>query len=203
MSRCMSWLKSGLPLAAAGLLSVLAVSPVCGQTPPNAALQARAKMMHQRSGTIGQGYRPRTAIVYQQTARINAQALNQYGKTCPDVSTATAKEHLSEIQRNVAAAQAEVKKLGEEIRSDAALKPHVESMEKHYANAMEQCRMMEKTVTKDGVETVKMCECCQNIDKELQAAQKEHRAMLKKLGIEAPVREDQPAAEKKTEAAAK
>jgi len=91
------------------------------QTPTNAALQARARMLerHKQSGSIGNGYRPWSAWTYQQSARTHTQALNAYGQNCKQLPAATAREHLTAIQQNVAATRKEIAKLGDEAAKEA------------------------------------------------------------------------------------
>jgi molecular chaperone DnaK (HSP70) len=155
---------------------------------PNAALQARARFLegHQRSGSMGNGYRPWSAWTYQESARRHAEALNTYGKHVKQLPAATAKEHLEEIRKNVTASKAEIAKLGDEAAKEADVKNHVDALTKYLMECEQLCASMEKTIGKDGVETVKMCAHCSGLIEKLTAAEKEHRALLKKLGLEPP-----------------
>lgn len=154
----------------------------------NAALQARAKMQqrHQQSGSIGGGYRPWSAWTYQQSARTHTQALNAYGQNCKQLPAATAREHLSAIQQNVTATRKEIAKLGEEAAKEAGVHEKVVALQKHLEECEKLCGMMTKTITEDGVETVQMCAHCSGLEAKLKAAEVEHEALLKELGIAPP-----------------
>ncbi len=146
--------------AAVGMIALLAIAQFAeAQTPTNAALQARAKMQqrHKQTGSVGGGYRPYSAWTYQNSARTHAQALNAYGQNCQQLPAATAREHLTEIQKNVTATRKEIAKLGPEAAQEAEVKEHVVALEKHLAECEKLCGMMEKTIGDDGVETVQMC----------------------------------------------
>lgn len=154
----------------------------------NAALQARERMLqsHRQSGSIAGGYRPYSTWSYQNSARTQAQALNAYGESCPQVPPATAKEHLTEIRRNLAAATEEITKVEKEPAKDADVHMHVDAIHKHYEAAAKLCDRMEKAIGEENVDCAEMCACCAGIDKELQAAEAEHQQMLDKIGIKLP-----------------
>lgn len=154
----------------------------------NAALQMRAKMQqrHKQSGSIGGGYRPWSAWTYQQSARTHTQALNAYGQYCKQLPAATAHEHLSAIQQNVAATRKEIAKLGDEAAKEAEVQQRVVALQQHLEECEQLCGMMAKTITEDGVETVQMCAHCSGLEAKLKAAEAEHQALLKELGIESP-----------------
>ncbi len=182
MSRTHSMLVAALLSSAVLVLS--------GQTAiaQNAALQARAKMQqrHQQSGSIGGGYRPWSAWTYQQSARTHTQALNAYGQNCKQLPAATAREHLSAIQQNVAATRKEIAKLGEEAAKEAGVHEKVVALQKHLEECEKLCGMISKTITEDGVETVQMCAHCSGLEAKLKAAEAEHHELLKELGIAPP-----------------
>ena len=158
------------------------------QTPTNAALKARAKMQerHKQTGSIGGGYRPWSAWTYQQSARTHTQALSAYGQNCQQLPAATAREHLSAIQQNVAATRKEIAKLGDEAAKEAEVQQKVVALQKHLEECEKLCGMMTKTITDDGVETVQMCAHCSGLEAKLKAAEAEHQALLKELGIAPP-----------------
>lgn len=158
------------------------------QQTPNAALQARSRFLegHKQTGTIGNGYRPWSAWTYQESARRHAEALNAYGKNVKQLPSATAKEHIEEIRKNVTASKAEIAKLGDEAAREADVKNHVDALTKYLSECEQLCTSMEKTIGQDGVDTVKMCAHCSGLSEKLKAAETEHRALLKKLGLEPP-----------------
>lgn len=178
------------------LLAVIAFTGFVGwsqfaaaqQQTPNAALQARARFLegHNRTGSMGNGYRPWSAWTYQESARRHAEALNTYGKHVKQLPPATAKEHLDEIRKNVAASKAEIAKLGDEAAKEADVKNHVDALTKQLTECEQLCASMEKTIGEEGVDTVKMCAHCFGLTEKLKMAETEHRALLKKLGLEPP-----------------
>jgi len=165
------------------------------QQTPNAALQARARFLegHKQTGSIGNGYRPWSAWTYQESARRHAEALNAYGQNVKQLPPATAKEHLDEIRKNVAATKSEIAKLGDKAVKEADVKNHVDALTKHLHECEQLCASMEETIGKDGVDTVKMCAQCSGLSEKLKAAETEHRALLKKLGLEPPTSTAAPA----------
>jgi hypothetical protein len=154
----------------------------------NAALQARDRMLqsHRQSGSFSGGYRPFSTWSYHNSARTQARALNAYGQNCPQVPPATAKEHLTEIRKNVASATQELSKFTDEAAKQADVKEHVDAIKKHQEVATKLCDRMEKAIGEEKVDCAELCECCQGIDKELKAAEDEHRRLMDKIGIKLP-----------------
>jgi hypothetical protein len=158
----------------------------------NAAQQAQLK----QRGTVGGGYRPYSAWTYQNTARNHAQALYTYGEECERVDPATAREHLTEIKRNVEMAQTELEKIGEEATTQGKLEERIAALRKRYEACAEACGMIETTIGEDGVEKEPLCSHCNSLKKELDGAEAEFKALMKELGIEVPVvsKQEKPAA---------
>lgn len=178
----------GAAFLASGIANDLALAQNRNPGAVNAALQAREKMRssHGQSGTIGGGYRPFSAWTYQNSARMHAQTLNAYGKNCKQLPSATATEHLSAIRQNVAATKAEVAKIGADAAKEADVKEHVDALQKHLAECEQLCSMMEKTIGPDGVQSAPMCTHCSGLEDKLKKVDTEHRALLKKIGIDVP-----------------
>jgi hypothetical protein len=117
---------------------------------------------------------------------VQTQALTAYGESCPQVAPATAKEHLAEIQRNLEASAKELKKFSAEAAQEADVKQHVDKIREHQSAALAKCVEMEQAIGKETVDCAELCACCASIDKELKAAEQEHRKLLEKVGIPAP-----------------
>lgn len=139
---------------------------------------------YNRSGTVGQGYRPLSTWSYQNSARVNAQSLYLYGENCPEVPATTVKEHVSEIRRNVAAANEELNKLDEDTVRNGKIEDEVQSLRQNYQAIEEHCGMAEKCITGSKVDVAELCACCGSLEDELDAAHKTHQQLLDKLGIE-------------------
>ena len=181
-------IRTRLAVSLSAMVLLATVEFAGAQTPTTAALQARARMQqrHKQSGSIGNGYRPFSAWTYQNSARTHAQTLNAYGQNCKQLPPATAKEHLDEIRRNVASSKAEIAKLGADATKEADVKQEVDALTKHLAECEKLCGLMDTTIDKDSVENAKMCAHCSGLETKLKAAEMEHQALLKKLGIELP-----------------
>jgi cytochrome c556 len=173
---------------AAVVLAGLSQFAIAQQQTPNAALQARARMMkqHKQTGSMGNGYRPWSAWTYQRSARRNAEALSTYGQNVQQIPPATAKEHLDEIRKNLAATKSEIAKLGDEAAQEADVKHDVGVLTKHLTECEQLCASIEKAIGEGEVDTEKVCAHCSGLEDKLKAAEAEHRALLKKLGLEPP-----------------
>lgn len=142
----------------------------------------QANPAHQN--VAGRGYRPPTARTYQRTAREHAGALNYYGKTYKALPKETVQEHLAEVKRNVEAAQKEFSKVDAETKKDPEVVKSLKIIHDHHAKALEMCKMAEGESVKDITDTAKLCECCEGMQKELEAAEAEHAKMMKHLKME-------------------
>ena len=143
--------------------------------------------IHRQMGATGKnGYRPMTSRAYQSSARFHSRALNSYGTECQQVPPETAKEHLTQIQTNVAAVKKEIKKIDSETAAKAGIEENVASIMKQLAECEKMCGMADKAIAGEKVETVAICAHCTSIEKQLAAIRKEEDAMLKKLGISIP-----------------
>jgi len=147
---------------------------------------------YSRSGTVGQGYRPLSTWSHQNSARVNAQSLYLYGENCPEVAPATVKEHVTEIRRNVTAANTELDKLDQDTIRNGKIADEVDALRKSYQAIEEHCGMAEKCITGSKVDTGELCACCGSLEDELDKAHHSHQQMLDKLGIES-IEPDAPA----------
>lgn len=154
----------------------------------NAAGQGRQRFLesHQRTGTVGNGYRPYSAWTYQNAAATHARALSAYGEGCKQLPPETAKEHLSEVRRNVAAAKKEVAKLGPDVAKDAELKTMIDSLQKTLTECEELCGHAEGAVGDKEVQSKPFCAHCSSLTSKLEQAKKQHDELIQKLGIPHP-----------------
>lgn len=185
--------SAGYGSVAVGIFALLVMAEAAVAQKPDSGLykpatnsSLRMQQQHQKTGTIGGGYRPWSAWTYQQSARTHTQALNAYGQGCKQLPAETAREHLSAIQQNVVATRKEIAKLGDEASKEAEVHEKVVALQKHLEECEELCDMMAKTITEDGVETVRMCAHCSGLEAKLKAAEAQHHAILKEFGIEVP-----------------
>lgn len=131
----------------------------------------------------GEYFRPHTASAYRRGAIQHAETLNYYGRRYSAVPVETTHEHATEINRNVGAAKKEVTKLGKEAKTNKDIQAHLKAIEGHEAKAAELAKQLEN----ESTDAKTIASCCENIIKELQAAERENEQLKKALGIaEAP-----------------
>jgi hypothetical protein len=130
----------------------------------------------------GQYFRPNTASTYHRGAISHAEALNYYGQRYSKIPAETAKEHTAEIRRNLNAAKKEFTKLEKEANGNKQVEIHLKAIQEHQAKAEEMCKTLEEEAT-DGK---MIATCCQDITKELKAAETENAKLKKALGVEEP-----------------
>lgn len=154
----------------------------------NASGQAHQRFQesHSRTGTVGNGYRPYSAWTYQSSAASHAQALSAYGDRCSELPPETAKEHITEVRRNVVAMKKEIAKLGPDVEKEADLKKSIDALQKTLTECEELCGHAESAVKEKGVDAKPFCAHCSSLTTKLEGAKKEHDGLLKKLGIPAP-----------------
>ena len=153
----------------------------------NAAGQARQRQeSHQRTGSVGNGYRPYSAWTYQNAATVHAQALSAYGEGCKQLPPETAKEHLAEVRRNVAATKKELAKLGPDAEKEADLKKSIDALQKTLTECEELCVHAEAAVGEKEVQSKPFCAHCSSLTGKLEQAKKQHDELIHKLGIPHP-----------------
>jgi hypothetical protein len=133
----------------------------------------------------GQYYLPHSASAYQRAAMEHARALNYYGQNYKSVPKEVTQQHLSEIKRNVDAGKKELAKLKPEAAKDKKLQKPLAAMEAHLAKCDEYCRMLtDEAGKRDGSDSKAICDCCEKIESELQAAEAENDKVKELLGVE-------------------
>lgn len=137
----------------------------------------------------GDAYRPYTARTYQRHAINHAQVLGHYGRTHTAVPVETAKEHATEIRRNLEATQKELAKLSPEIKDDKVALDLIAGIQAHHAKATEACDMLDAECAKPSPEGVTLAHCCTDMVKELQAADELHDKLMQHLGVPVPAQQ--------------
>lgn len=134
----------------------------------------------------GQLYLPHSASAYQRSALEHARTLNYYGRKYKSVPKELARQHTSEIKRNVDAAKKELAKLKAEAAKDKNLQKSLSAMEASLARCGELCRMLDTETSKpDGSNSEAICDCCDEIESELTAAEAENDKIKERLGVPA------------------
>ncbi|HEV7225531.1 MAG TPA: hypothetical protein VGN42_22690 [Pirellulales bacterium] len=131
----------------------------------------------------GQYYLPHSASAYQRAAMEHARTLNYYGQNYKAVPKEITQQHLSEIKRNVDAGKKELAKLKPEAAKDKKLQKPLAAMEAHLANCDEYCQMLtDEAGKRGGSDSEVICDCCEKIASELQAAEAENDKIKEHLG---------------------
>lgn len=139
----------------------------------------------------GDAYRPYTARTYQRHAINHAQTLGHYGRTHTAVPVETAKEHATEIRRNLEATKKELAKLTPEIKDDKVALELLAGIQAHHAKATAACDILDAASAKPSPEGVTIANCCTDMVKELQAADELHDKLMQHLGVPPPAQQKQ------------
>lgn len=132
----------------------------------------------------GQYYLPHSASAYNRSAMEHARVLNYYGQNYKSVPKDVTQQHLTEMKRNVELAKKEVAKLKPEAAKDKRLQKPLAAMEAHLARCEEVCQMLdEETAKEGGSDSEAICDCCQQFEHELKAAEAENDKIKKQLGV--------------------
>jgi hypothetical protein len=140
---------------------------------------------YRSQGSFSRGYRPQMTYSYQQSARAHAQALASQGQSVKKIEPETAKEHVAEVRRNVAAAKKELAKIEMSAAQKAEIVQHIDAMKKHYEAAEKCCADAEHHIADDPKEA-ELASCCVDTDKHLAAAEAEHKKLMELLNIDLP-----------------
>lgn len=131
----------------------------------------------------GSVYRPYTARTYQGHAINHAQILQHYAKTNATIPGDTAKEHVTEVRRNLDKSFAELEKLDQDITKDKEAQTLLAEIKAHHKKADAHCGMLETECLKHTAEGTVVAKCCTDMLKELEAAYVAHDKLLKHLGV--------------------
>ena len=165
------------------LIAVALASPIVID---GGVLSAQALNTRADRKITGQIYLPHSASAYQRSALEHARTLNYYGQNYKAVPSEVARQHAREINRNVDAAKKELAKLKTEAAKDKNLEKSLTLMEKNLARCTELCQMLDGEAGKpDGLKSGMICDCCQEIERELMTAEAENDKLKERLGVPA------------------
>lgn len=164
-------------------LAVLSIVVTAGST-----AQAQKQMYNpSAAGNMGgTSYRPYTARTYSKHTINHAQILQHYAKSGESVPQATAQEHAAEIRRNVDAFGKEIAKFPKEFEKDSEAKKLIDEIREHQAAAAKHCGMLETECAKHMAAGGVVAKCCDDMLKDLRAADEAHDKLMKYLGIAMP-----------------
>ncbi|HET6879453.1 MAG TPA: hypothetical protein VFI31_04840 [Pirellulales bacterium] len=132
----------------------------------------------------GQYYLPHSTSAYHRSAREHARALNYYGQNYKAVPKEITQQHVAEVKRNVDAAKKELAKLKTEAAKDKKLQKPLAAMQAHLDKCEEYCQMLTDEAGKaGGSDNEAICDCCQKLENELEAAEAENDKIKAQLGV--------------------
>lgn len=152
----------------------------------------------------GESYSGQQLRTYQNHARDYSRLLFYSGKTASGPQTAEAQQQVQAIQNNVKLADQALDKIQAAHADDAAVKQVVAKIKQRHAQVAKHCEMLDTECRKESLNGEKICDCCLDIEQELDAAAKETAALLKPIDADrlpAMKRSGDTAAEKPTVAA--
>lgn len=118
---------------------------------------------------------------YRSHAGNHARVLHHYGRKYKSVPKDVAQKETAAIRRNLDSAKKELAELKKNTAGNKAAQEHVKQLDKHYTKCNELCKMLETESAKAETDSVKICECCMGIYKELKAAEGVEEKLRKEL----------------------
>lgn len=116
--------------------------------------------------------------VHQTHARDEARLLKWYSMAEDVPAPIAAQEHAANIRSDLEAARKDYSGLSKKMRSDKTASKHSESIESHLTKAIAACDQLDAECTKGKCNPKSLGSCCSNLDRELDAANAEHRKLL-------------------------
>lgn len=173
-------MKSFITSVALATVVALASSTVMAQTPSRAGYNLNPKTMGYTFGPYTGGTQ-----MYRQHAANHVEVLRHYAEQKTPIPADVAKEHATEIRRNLNKSFADLEKVSVDLKNDKAAQALLSSIKAIHKNADEVCTMLETECLKNVVEGAKVADCCSDMVKQLEAATLLHDQLLKHLGTAA------------------
>lgn len=176
-------LKSGISKTSLLVAAALIVSTLAPLT--YAQRDAGAKAL----GEFGTGFWSTQSV----TRHLNygqgyAQGLHEYASTVQTINPQIAQPTSESLGRTLTASQEDLKALRKELESDKAMKARLDEIEKHLKAAVEHHKAVHAESTKEGGDAQALLDSCNDLIKELEKAQAEHKALLRKLSTTKPTK---------------
>ncbi len=162
-------------LTLAAILGLGLVASVIAEKPRDAGSKARGESYNFWVGE--------TALSH---ARDNARSLYYYGQTQVAVPTAQAQEHVTAVRQNLVTCQKAIGELKKENPDNKDAQTAIAKIEGIHKKVLGHCDQLDKDLSKETAEGVKICACCVNMHTELHAADAEMKSLMKALKIKAP-----------------
>ena len=196
MLRCITNVSLAALLACGAFFSGQSVVAADNQIVPlNHALIGFQPVNNQLPKADPRRYSPPSAM-YQNHARDYSRMLYYYGNSPTGVKPAQAQHLAGEIKKNVELSAKELKDLQVAHAADDKVKEAITKIQQHHKNVLQHCQMIDEECQASKLDTIKICDCCVDIESELKAAISETEALLKHLKLD-----QVPAMRKSTEKA--
>jgi hypothetical protein len=127
---------------------------------------------------------------YQRHAYDHSRVLNSYASGNERVPKAVAQEHAKAIRQNVESSKKAYSRLSEAAKKDAAAAKHLADIHAAHAKVLAMCDMLDAECMKAEGDSVTICKCCADIEKDLKAADEAHDKLMKQLKLEEPKSSD-------------
>ncbi len=129
----------------------------------------------------GEAFSGQQLRTYQNHARDHSRLLYYSGQTADGLQAAEAQRQVTAIQNNVKLADQAVDKIQAAHASNESVKQSVEKIKQRHAQVAKHCDMLESECRQASLNGAKICDCCLDIEQELDAAAKETGALLKQI----------------------
>jgi hypothetical protein len=116
--------------------------------------------------------------VHQTHARDEARLLKWYSMAEDIPAPKATQEHAAKIRSDLEAARKDYGGLSQKMRSDKTASKHLENIEAHLTKAITACDRLDAECAKGKCNPKALGSCCSNLDRELDAANAEHRKLL-------------------------
>jgi hypothetical protein len=120
----------------------------------------------------------------QRHARDYGRVLNYSGRQSPTVARTTVQPNAQVIRQNTEAATKEFAKIKAQHADDKTVQSLVDSIEKHHAQVLAMCSMLDEECKKGDAGGAMVRQCCVTMAKELDAAAKDVEKLREALKIE-------------------
>lgn len=117
-----------------------------------------------------------------------AQGLHDYASNVQTITPQLAQPTSESLGRTLTASQEDLKALRKELDKDSAMKGRLDEIEKHLKAAVEHHKAVHTESTKEGGDAQALLDSCNDLIKELDKAQAEHKALLRKLSATKPAK---------------
>lgn len=158
----------------------LGFSAASAQTPSRAGYNLNPKTLgYTFSSSAG------NSQLHRQHAANHVEVLRHYAQQQTPIPADVAKEHVTEIRRNLDKSFAELEKVEGDLKNDKSAQSLLASIKAIHKNADEACTMLEAECVKQAIDGGKAVDCCTDMLKQLEAATVLHDQLLKHLGAHA------------------